>query len=121
MAYVDSEYYKNEYGGNVLSDEDLKQKLSRASDQIDILTYNRIVAIGFDNLTSFQQERVKKAVCYQADFIAQYGEYINMPLSGFSAGDISLSFKPQQGGGNVKTSDDVINILRSTGLTSRRL
>ncbi|WP_142414395.1 hypothetical protein [Hathewaya massiliensis] len=121
MSYVDNEYYKNEYGGNIISDKDLKQELNKASDQIDTLTYNRIVGIGFDNLTPFQQERVKKAVCYHADFIAQYGDYINMPLSGYSAGDISLSFKAKEGGGNIKTSDEVINLLRSTGLTSRRL
>lgn len=121
MAYVDVEYYKNEYGGNIISDDELKQKLNKASDQIDTLTYNRIVAIGFENLSPFQQDKVKKAICYQADFIYQYGAYLDMPLSGYSAGSVSLSFKPQQGGGNIKTCDEVINLLRATGLTSRRL
>lgn len=121
MAYVDIEYYKKEYGGNIISDEELNSKLSRASDQIDNLTYNRISAIGFDNLTEFQKDKVKKAVCYQADFMAQYGEYLDMPLSGYSAGSVSLSFNPKEGGGNTKTSDEVINLLRGTGLTSRRL
>lgn len=121
MSYVDEDYYKNEYGGNIISDKEIKQKLNKASDQIDSLTYNRVVAIGFDNLTEFQKDKIKKAICYHVDFVAQYGEYLDTPLSGYSAGDISLSFTPQQGGGNVKTSDEVTNLLRSTGLTSRRL
>ena len=121
MSYVDESYYKNEYGGNIISDKEIKQKLNKASDQIDTLTYNRIVAIGFTNLTEFQKDKVKKSICYQADFMAQYGDYLDMPLSGYSAGSISLSFKAQEGGGGIKTSPEVQNLLKATGLTSRRL
>lgn len=121
MIYADIAYYKNEYDGTIVCDEELNSILSRASNQIDNLTYNRIAAIGFDNLTEFQKNKIKKAVCYQADFLAQYGDYLDMPLSGYSVGDISLSFKAKEGGGNTKTSDEVINLLKATGLTSRRL
>lgn len=121
MAYVDEAFYKSEYNGSIISDSDLSQKLNRASDQIDSLTYNRIISIGFNNLTPFQQDRIKKAVCYHADFIAQYGDYLDMPLSGYSAGSISISLKAPEGAGNIKTTDAVLNLLKSTGLTSRRL
>lgn len=121
MVYVDAIYYNDTYKGSIIPADDLIKQLSQASDHIDSLTYNRIPAIGFENLTSFQQENIKKAVCRQADFIYQYGDYLNMPIGGYSAGSVSLSFKAVEGGGGIKTSDDVINLLKSTGLTSRRL
>lgn len=121
MAYADNDYYKNFYGGAVIPDEDLTRQLEKASDQIDSMTYNRIVVKGFENLTEFQQDRVKKSVCTHADFIYQYGAYLDMPLSGYSAGSISLSFNAKKAGGGIKTSQDVINLLKATGLIDRRL
>ena len=120
MAYADVQYYRENYGGSIIPDEQLGLQLERASDQVDSLTYNRIRAIGFDNLTPFQQEQVKKAVCIQAEFITQYGEYISFPLQSFSVGDISLSFAGEKING-VTTSKDVLAYLGQTGLTSRRL
>ena len=121
MYYADLEYYKNEYKGSIIPDEELARQIDKASDQIDSMTYNRIVSIGFDNLTPFQQNKIKKAVCSQADFLYQYGPYLEMPLTGYSAGSISLSFKPVEAGGDVKTSSEVMNLLKASGLTNRRL
>lgn len=120
MAYADADYYKYEYSGTVIPDEALESQLARASDQVNSMTYNRIAAVGFDNLTPFQQEQVKKAVCAQADFIAQYGEFTDIPLQGFSAGGISMSFTGERVNG-VATSRAVKSYLDQTGLTSRRL
>lgn len=120
MVYVTDEYYKNTYGGTVIPDTELTKQLDKASDQIDSMTFNRIVGKGFDSLTSFQQDKVKKAVCVHADFVYQYGPYLDMPLTGYSAGSISLSFKSVEAGG-IKTSEDVSNLLKPTGLTDRRL
>ena len=60
--YVDSDYYLNTYKGTVMtSEEDINKQLEKASLHIDSLTYNRIVARGFDNgLTSFQQDIIKQ-------------------------------------------------------------
>ena len=118
MAYTDASFYKTEYGGTVIPDEALASHLSRASDQVDALTYNRIRGRGFDNLTFFQQECIQKAVCAQADFNAQYGAYADMPLQGYKIGDISLSFATEKVNG-VATTRDVLNYLGQTGLTSR--
>ncbi len=120
MPYADAEYYKNTYGGSVIPDAELVRQLDRASDHVDAITYNRIVTHGFESLTAFQQTRVKKAVCTHADFQYQYGPYLNMPLSGYSAGGISLSFKSVEYGG-VKTSEEVTSLLKATGLMDRRL
>ncbi|MNW40117.1 hypothetical protein D3C74_172230 [compost metagenome] len=120
MAYATVDDY-DLYGGGSIPVDQLGKALEQSSDQIDILTYNRIVGIGFDNLTQFQRDRVIKAVCQQADFQYQYGEYLDFPLAGYSAGSVSLSFKAVEGAGGVHTTNSVINLLRATGLSDRRL
>ncbi len=121
MAYVDYEYYRDIFGGG-LEEAEAKRLLEEASDQADRLTYGRIRARGFNNLTEYQQEMIKKAVCHQAEFIDNYGEYLNSPLSGFSIGDVCLSFgKENQGPGGVIADKKTLDYLSQTGLTVRRL
>lgn len=120
MSYVDSTYYKESFGGTIIPEDSLIRKLERASDQVDTLTYNRIVGIGFDNLTEFQKDKIKKAICIHADFIEQYGSYIDTPLSSFSAGSTSVSFNTNKVNG-ITTTQEVLNYLKQTGLTCRRL
>lgn len=119
MPYADATYYKNTYQGTLIPDEELDRALERASDQIDCLTYNRIVAKGFDNLTEFQQAKVRAATCLQADFNAKYGDFTDLPLDSFSAGSISMSLGERIN--DVIASREALWQLRQTGLTSRRL
>lgn len=72
-------------------------------------------------LSPFQQQKVIKAVCQQADFFAAYGDYLNFPLAGYSAGSVSVSFKAVEGAGGIQTTEAVSSLLAVTGLTSRRL
>ena len=67
--YATNEYYSDTFKGNKLpiGVEERNKYLQEASEKIDSITFNRIVAKGFDNLTKFQQEKVQKAVCYQAE------------------------------------------------------
>mgnify|MGYP000889074662 CR=1 FL=1 len=119
MSYVDSDCYKNTYRGSIIPDEELENKLELASDDINSLTYNRIVGIGFDNLTPFQQDKIKKAVCLQAEFLYKYSDFMNLPVDSYSAGSLSLSLGKESNG--IKTSDKVINYINQTGLTCRIL
>lgn len=120
MAYADATDYA-QYGKGMIYPEDLDQALERASDQVDTLTYNRITARGFTSLSAFQQLAIKKAVCQQADFVFQYGEYLDMPLSSYSAGSVSVTLNTTQGAGGIKSLPAVSNLLLSTGLTGRGL
>ena len=121
IAYVDYEYYRDTFGGDLEEDE-AKRLLEEASDQVDRLTYGRIRARGFKNLTEYQQEMIKKAVCHQAEFINNYGEYLSSPLGGFSIGDVSLSFdKNNQGPGGIIADRKTLDYLTQTGLSTRRL
>lgn len=121
MSYATPQDYEL-YGKGLIPSDGLERVLTRASDQINGLTYNRIVARGFDSLTPFQKEQIKKAVCLQADFVHQYGDYLNTPMTGFSAGSISWSFGESgfvQGAGGVMTSQEVMGLLLPTGLANR--
>lgn len=121
IAYVDYEYYRDTYKGTLEENVAIKL-LEEASDQVDRLTYGRIRARGFNNLTEYQQEMVKKAVCYQVDFINSYGDYLSTPLSGYSIGDVSLSFSQEnQGAGGIIADKKTLDYLAQTGLSTRRL
>src|SRR5690625_1550880 len=121
MSYVDYEYYSNVYKGS-LDENTAKKVLDEASDQVDRLTYGRIRKKGFENLTEYQQEMIKKAVCYQAEFLANYGDDLSSPSSGFSIGDVSLSFgKEKQDPGGIIADKKTLVYLAQTGLSTRRL
>ncbi|MBU5677772.1 hypothetical protein KQI88_15240 [Alkaliphilus sp. MSJ-5] len=121
MSYVDYDCYKNTFGGT-LDETTATKLLVESSDQVDRLTYGRIRRKGFNNLTEYQQGLIKKAVCYQAEFINAYGEYLNMLISGYSAGDISLTFnKDNRGAGGIIADKKTLDYLSQTGLTTRRL
>lgn len=79
--YVSKEEYKDSYNGSVIPDGDLERVLRQASRHIDSLTFNRIVAAGFDHMTAFQQETIKEVVCMQADFEYENADEINTILS----------------------------------------
>ncbi len=92
-----------------------------ASDAVDALCYGRIRKAGFDNLTKFQQEKVKKAVCLHVSFLYTYGDLLNSPLSSYGINGVSMSFDAAkvvtQGG--VTTNQAVMQQLRQSGLATR--
>lgn len=119
MKYVTAEYYTEIYGGKLIS-EDLERKLNKAEREINHLCFGRIEGRGFDNLTEFQQEYIRQAVCLQADYIEQYGSYINSPLKGYSAGSTKVEMANVTYGG-ISTTEEVINLLEDTNLRCRVL
>lgn len=92
-----------------------------ASDAVDALCYGRIRKVGFDNLTKFQQDKVKKAVCLHVSFLSTYGDLLNSPLSSYGINGVSMSFDVAkvvtQGG--VTTNQAVMQQLRQSGLATR--
>jgi hypothetical protein len=120
MAYATTAEYE-QYGSGQIQADDLPAALERASDQVDQLTYNRIVASGLAGLTPFQRLKVIKAVCQQADFFYAYGDFIDNPTGGYSAGSVSVTFKAVVGAGGIQTTQSVASLLAATGLTSRGL
>lgn len=117
VGYVDVQYYKDNFKGTI-PDDVLEQSLVMASHDIDSLTYNRIIKFGFSKLTKFQQDIIKKSVCLHADFIYEYGDFINLPITGYSAGMTSVSFQKGSviGQNGVTTQKSVLSILKQSGL-----
>lgn len=95
--------------------------LDQASDEVDALCYGRIRKVGFANLTEFQREKVKKAVCYHAAFLYAYGDLVSSPLASYGINGVSMSFSDDrtvtQGG--VTTINTVMTQLRQSGLAAR--
>lgn len=91
--YVDKKYYSDEFKGNEVPIDEIEEYLRLAQEKIDSITFNRIVAIGFNNLTKFQQEKIRDAICYQAEDIYEngYNNEDNRDASSYSVLDISVS------------------------------
>lgn len=122
--YATSEYYINEFKGSLLPNDSIDRYLQEASEKIDSITFNRIVKIGFDNLTPFQKEKIQRAVCYQAEYILEngYNNENKENITSYSVLDISVNVKDS----NTKTiaekecmSEMAYDLIHKTGLDSR--
>lgn len=91
--YVDKDYYLEIFNGSLLLDEEINKNLELAQEKIDSITHNRIVAIGFTNLTEFQKDKISKAICYQAEYIKKngYNNEDNRDISSYSVLDITVN------------------------------
>ena len=122
--YADLEYYKNTYNGT-LDYADAEKALSKASRHIDTLTYNRIVGIGFDNLTEYQQGIIKECECLMADWETENADYISSMLSSYSLNGASMSFTGQSASATVVSgvavSRDIYSHLQKCGLCTKSL
>lgn len=69
MAYADYEFYKTSFFGNVVPETDFPRLAERASDFVDLMTFDRLV----DGLPTNErsQKRIKKAVCSLAELMYQ--------------------------------------------------
>lgn len=72
MAYADYDFYKNSYCGDVLTEDNAKKWLTRASDEVDMITFHRL-ASGFPTVDG-HAVRVRKAVCAVAETLYRVDE-----------------------------------------------
>lgn len=127
--YATNEYYSDTFKGNKLpiGVEERNKYLQEASEKIDSITFNRIVAKGFDNLTKFQQEKVQKAVCYQAEYIYKNGyndEDKEEEITSYSVLDISVNVKDKSDSEKTQAekecmSEKAYDLINKTGLMTR--
>ncbi len=110
-------------GGGEIPPEKIEERLRHASRQIDTLTYNRIVATKFENLTEFQQGIIKESCCLLADFLYENGDLLNSALNSYSVNGVSMSF----GGvtvdiiNSVPIRKDIYALLAQSGLCTTNL
>ena len=122
--YADYEFYKNTYNGT-LEEADALKALNKASRHIDTLTYNRILEIGFNNLTEYQQGIIKECECLMADWETENADYINSMLSSYSLNGASMSFTGQSASATVTNgvavSREIYAHLQKCGLCTRSI
>ncbi len=122
MPYADSIYYKNQYKGTEISEDNLEKYLKSASRDIDTLTFNRIVESGMENLTEFQQNIIKDVVCKLADFKFSNKDLLESILNSYSINGVAMNFDKSW---NIKIIKGVAipknlySLLEQTGLTCR--
>lgn len=92
QPYADSTYYSQEYKGADIDEEKINKYLKSASRDIDVLTYNRILAKGFDNLTDFQKEIIQEVCCEHASFLYENKELLKTYLSSYGINGVNMSF-----------------------------
>ena len=121
-SYASEGYYKTQYKGTLISEDDQEKALIQASRHVDSLTFNRIVGRGFDNLTEYQQDIIREVVCQQADFETENADMISSVLSSYSINGVSMQFGSAW---NVYTDKgvamrrDTYSLLCQTGLCCR--
>lgn len=120
-AYITPEEY-TAMTGKPVTDE-TKRIIRNASEQIDTLTFNRIIAIGFENLTALQKDIVKTVCASHAAFLEEYGELLDSPLSSYSVAGVSMSFDGAKtvSVSGVTMQESLYSRLLQTGLCSRAL
>lgn len=118
--YVNISYFLNEFKGTVDDITAAEKALKAASIKVNELSFGRIEAKGFDNLTEFQKRCVREAVCYQAEYYIDNG--YDGTVQSYSVPDISVTVKT----GNKEAESKCISplttsLLTQCGLNSRRL
>lgn len=120
MAYIDLDYYQNEFKGTSTDAETFATLSERATDLIDMITGFKLIGADLTSFNEHFQSYVKKAVASQVEYmISQGGE---TSIHGNSLASASLGgFSYSENGENQKgiISPMVINYLRPTGLLYR--
>ena len=117
-------YYQGEYEGSI-PEYKREKALYTASRHIDSLTFNRIIARGYENLTDFQKEILSEVCKAQAEFEYENEDLLQSILTSYSINGVSASFNG--GGWNLVTqngvamSKDTYGLLSQTGLCCKRL
>lgn len=119
--YLTFEEFMELFPESDVTAEQFQSLEKRAEMQIDRLTFNRITASGFETLTDFQKERVRRPVALQVKFIHENSEVLDGVLSGYSISGVSMSFDKSRvlNIGGVVTSSEVYAALMQTGLMYR--
>lgn len=122
-AYATKEMFRKKFPDSAMTDNQITSNLETASVDIDSLTFNRIVACGFDALTPWQKEKVQNAVCRQAEFRYQNPELFESAISSYSINGVSVTFDKSRLVimSGVTTSADIYSELKQSGLCVGRL
>lgn len=120
--YVDENYYFSDFESELI--EEPEKYLTLAQEKIDSITFNRIVKIGFDNLTEFQKDKVRKAICYEAEHIFEngYNNDNSSDISSYKVLDINVNIKENTDKTQAEKEnmcEIAYDLIKKTGLANR--
>lgn len=124
MIYTDVnflyEFFTTDEIASVGDEKAWKKLLSQAEIKIDEVTFNRIKGVGFDRLTPFQRECVKKAVCYQAKYIHENGYDSSGEIESYSVLSVSVNMGNNNSAAKKQNLDPIAySLLTRSGLMVR--
>lgn len=92
MQYADFAYYKNTFGGTILTEENANHYLMLASRHANNLCRGRIEGRDLENLSPFRISSIKEVVCQQAEFLFQNEDMLSMYLNQYAINGVSMQF-----------------------------
>lgn len=122
MSYVDQDFYIGNFHGESVSDADFPSLLGRAEEIVEEMTMYRLTPITFPAMSKDVQERVKKAVCAQVEYLdANGGSDMDMGVSMQSASLGKFSYSAGVVDGNAQSlyAPRAQRLLAPTGLLYR--
>ena len=90
MVYATKEDYLKYY---TVVPENFDRFAESASINIDILTFNRIVSTGWENLTDYQRSTIIECTCEIIQFMDDNIDVLDSVLSSYSINGVSMQFK----------------------------
>ena len=93
--YIDenSELFEYFFAGEGSDFISIKRKLIyRAEKMIDVITHNRIHAVGWENLTPHQQNTIRECAVEIIQFLYENKDMIETPLASYSVNGVSMQF-----------------------------
>ncbi len=73
MPYITQDYYNSTFHGEPVDDTDFPSLLERASEIVEEMTMYRITESDLDKYGTDMQERVRKAICAQIEYLDANG------------------------------------------------
>ncbi|CCZ35662.1 protein gp8 [Firmicutes bacterium CAG:646] len=122
MEYVDREYYDSVFKGEPIAKDEFPSLLGRASELVEEMCMYRILPEKMETYGTFIQERVKKAICAQIEYLdANGGSDLDTGASLQSASLGKFSYSGTSDGNAAQSlyAPRAMRILAPTGLLYR--
>lgn len=124
MPYVDDKYYHDTFKGEPVDPSDFPSLCERAGEIIEEMTMYRVTSVSFLAMPADTQERIKKAVCAQIEYLdANGGSDMDngSDLQSVGLGKFNYSKSTGTDGGATQSiyAPRAIRILFPTGLLYR--
>lgn len=89
QTYITSDDYLQLYAE---VPDDFDRLAYKASRIVDTLTHNRIIGIGFENLTDYQQQTIIECCCEVVKFYYDNADVLDGALGAYSINGVSMQF-----------------------------